>query len=448
MKISIMSSAYKWLLVICISLILVSSCKKSNRTPIQDQLKQTNTYSSEVALKWQDMQLRILRLPAGPNTYGMNGNRYFAYTGIALYESVVPGMPAYQSLSGQLTNMPAMPSREPDKTYHWPTAANAALAFMNKHFYTLASSADITSMDSLENALNAAYRSEINNDEEFDRSVNFGRNVAQRIFDWSTNDGSLAAYPSFVASTDITLWRPFAPNPTAVFAPYWGQNRLFVQGSLTGTSSPLPPTYSEDPNSAYYAMVKEVYDISVTLTPEQIATALYYRDNPGYQAGTHYISIFNQVLHLENLQLDLYAVAYAKTAISIAEAQICCWKDKYALLVDRPIKYIRNVLGHPTWNPLLSTPPHPEFPSGHSQTGGAFAAVMTSLFGPAYHITLHTYDNLGMAPRAYNSFFEMTDDIGKSRVLGGIHYSYTCSESSKQGAKIAGNILRTLQFLK
>lgn len=288
-----MSSPHKWILVICISLILVSSCKKSDNTPIQDQLKQTNTYSSEVALKWQDMQLRILKLPAGPNTYGMNGNRYFAYTGIALYEAVVPGMPAYQSLYGQLTNMPAMPSTEPGKAYHWPAAANAALAFMNKHFYTLTSTANKESMDSLENALNAAYQSEINNNEVFQRSVNFGTTVAQRIFDWSTTDGSLASYPSYVISTDVTLWRPLAPNPTAVFAPYWGENRLFVQGSLTGTSSPLPPAYSEDPNSAYYAMVKEVYDISVTLTPEQIATALYYRDNPGYQAGTHYISIFN-----------------------------------------------------------------------------------------------------------------------------------------------------------
>jgi hypothetical protein len=141
-------------------------------------------------------------------------------------------------------------------------------------------------------------------------------------------------------------------------------------------------------------------------------------------------------------------MAHAKTGIAIAEAQIGCWKMKYELLVDRPVRYIRNVLGHATWSPLLSTPPHPEFPSGHSQTGGAFAAVLTSLFGSNYQITIHTYDNLNMAPRSYNSFAEMVEDIGKSRVYGGIHYSYTCTESSKQGAKIAGNILNTLRFIK
>ncbi len=52
-------------------------------------LNQTKTFSSEVAQKWQDMQLRILRR-TGTNIYGMNGNRYFAYTGIGLYEQWYP----------------------------------------------------------------------------------------------------------------------------------------------------------------------------------------------------------------------------------------------------------------------------------------------------------------------------------------------------------------------
>jgi hypothetical protein len=95
---------------------LIASCKKENDD--NGHLHQTKTYSSEVAQKWHDFQLRLLRLPAGSNPFGMNGNRYFAYFGIALYESVVPGMPGYQSLHGQLTDMPAMPATEPGKAYH------------------------------------------------------------------------------------------------------------------------------------------------------------------------------------------------------------------------------------------------------------------------------------------------------------------------------------------
>jgi hypothetical protein len=73
---------------------------------------------------------------------------------------------------------------------------------------------------------------------------------------------------------------------------------------------------------------------------------------------------------------------------------------------------------------------------------------MTNVFGDNYEFTLHTYDNLGMTPRTYHSFFEMAEDVGRSRVYGGIHYSYTCAESVKQGAKIVANILNRLKFEK
>lgn len=452
---------FSYKLLITFFTIILFSCQKEIETepvtqeeivtaanPGQGHLQQTKTFSSEVARKWQDMQLRILRLPAGPNPYGLNGIRYFAYTGIALYESVVPGMPAYQSLYGQLTDMPGMPSTEPGKAYHWPTAANSALAYMNKHFYTTANTpaVHIVSMDSLENALNATYQSEVNA-VIFQRSKDFGRTVAERIYNWSTTDGSLNANPPYVMAA-LPLWQPTAPNPPGVIGPYWGNNRLFVQGSTTGTASPMPPAYSTHPNSAYYAMVKEVYDISQTLTPEQTATALYFRDNPGFQSGTHYISIFSQVMNTEKPQLDFYALAHAKTGIALAESMIDCWKIKYQVLLDRPVRYIRNVLGHATWSPLLPTPGHPDFPSGHSQNGGAFAAVFTNLFGDNYQFTLHTYDNLGMAPHEYNSFNEMAIDVGRSRVYSGIHYTYSCEEGRKQGERIATNILNILRFKK
>ena len=441
-------------------LLIVVSCRKEHdekqateqslSTTVKENghLKQTKEYPSDVAQKWQGLQLRILYQPQGVNPYGLNGVRNFAYSGIALYESIVSGMPAYQSLHGQLTDMPEMPSTEPGKAYHWPAVANAALAYMNRHFYTAANTpAFQISIDSLENALNVQYESDINNAETFQRSKDFGRSVAERIFQWSATDGSLTVYPPYVTAA-FPFWNNSAPNPAAIVGPYWGNNRPFVSGSTAGTASPLPPTYSEVPGSAYYEMVKEVYDISQALTDEQKASALYFNDEPGYKAGTHYLSIFSQVMQNENLSLDLYALAHVKTAVSMAESMINCWKIKYTVLLDRPTRYIRNVLGHTTWTSFIPLHPHPDFPSGHSQNAGAFSAAMTSIFGENYHFTLHTYDNKGMAPRSYNSFSEMAADIGKARVYGGIHYTYSCEEGRRQGERIARNILNTLKFKK
>jgi len=437
------------------SLLFLVSCKRDSDIVVDGANEKTHTkkYSAEVAQKWLDLQLRILRLAGatpttpGANPYSLNGNRQFAYMGIALYESVLPGMPSQQSLYGQLTAMPAMPDVAKKNEYHWPTSANAALAFLTKKFYTVASAANKAAMDSLEAALNGEYQQQVS-PEDFQRSKLFGQDVAQRIFNWAQADGSQTNYPAYVPTTDPAKWSNTAPNPTAVFAPYWGLNRQFVPGSFDNTAAPLPPPYSTDPTSAYYSMVKEVYDISQVLTEDQKALALYFRDNPGFQAGTHYQSIFSQVMGKENLTLDEFAMAQAKVGIAMAESQINCWQQKYSLLVDRPTKYIRNVLGHTTWSSFLAMPPHPDYPSGHSQTGGAFAAAMTHLFGDNYAITLHTYDNLGMAPRFYSSFSEMTEDIGRSRVYGGIHYTYSCVEGQKQGEKIGANILNKLKFLK
>ena len=450
----------KTVLHLLVSIIFVS-CQKGIDKPAQlpeefataanqthGHLVQTNRYPATVAQKWQDLQNRFLRTPTNANPFGRHGHRWFAYCGIALYESVVPGMPAYQSLQDQLTDMPDMPGTEPGKAYYWPACANAALAYMNKHFFTIAniSAANVASMDSLENALNAEYQSEINA-ETFQRSKDFGRTVAERIYTWSTTDGSVTVYPPYVPPA-LPLWNNTAPNPSGIADPYWGNNRLMVQGSTAGTASPLPPPYSTDPNSAYYAMVKEVYDVSQSLTPAQLAAALYYRDQPGFQAGTAYVSIFSQIMHIENPQLDFYAIAHAKTGIALYESMINCWKIKYEVLLDRPIRYIREVLGHTGWNPVFTTPGHPDFPSGHSQNGGAFAAVMTTLLGNNYQFTLHTYDNLGMAPQTYNSFDQMAVEIGKSRVYAGIHYTYSCVEGKKQGEKIAQNILSIVKFKK
>jgi len=452
----------KRLAAVVITIFFISSCKKEidkQATPTEEfataanqsqgHLQQTKTFSAEVAQKWQDLQLRILRTPTTVNPFGRHGHRYFAYCGVALYESVVAGMPSYQSLQGQLTDMPGMPSTEAGKAYHWPTSANAALAYMNKHFFTLAntSAANLASMDSLENALNSEYESQLNA-ETFERSKDFGRTVAERIFDWSTTDGSNHANDPYTPNGGVGSWTNTAPNPVGIAEPYWSNNRPFVQGSDIGTASPLPPSYSTDPSSAYYAMVKEVYDVSQTLTPEQTATALYYRDNPGFPQATNYISTFSQVMHIENPQLDFYALAHVKTGIAFAEAMINCWKIKYTLLQDRPTRYIRNVLGHTTWNPLIAMPPHPEFPSAHSQMAGAVSAVLTSLLGDNYHFTLHTYDYLGMAPRTYNSFDDMAVDVGRARVYAGLHYTYSCVEGRKQGERIAENVLSMLKFKK
>jgi hypothetical protein len=436
----------RWILLAGICLLFLSGCKKE-KGPKDDpgHLNQTNIYSSEVAFKWIDMQLRLFRTNATP-IGGLPPARYFAYSAIALYESVVPGMPSYQTLSGQLTGMPAMPQTTPGLAYHWPTCANAALAAMSRNFFPGTSAANISAMDSLENSLNSTYKAEVGND-KFQRSVQFGKSIAQLIFDWSKTDGSADANAPYTPPVGPGLWVPTPPALAAPFGPYWGNNRLMVQGSLDGSTPLAPPVYSTDPSSDYYKMVKEVYDISQTLTPEQTAIALYYRDNPGFGGG-HYLSILRQVLQQENPQLDFTAMAFAKVSIGIVDAGIGCWKIKYQYNQERPITYIRGVLGYSTWNSLFPAPNFPDFTSAHSAIAGVFSAILTDLLGNNYHFTDHSYDYLGMAPRPYDSFDALAQEIGAARLYAGIHYRISCERGVKVGGIIGQNINNKLKFKK
>ena len=406
----------------------------------------TNAYSSKVALRWMDMQLELIRT-SSPFIGGLPPSRPFAYAGIALYEAVVPGMPGYRSLSGQLTDMPAMPKTVAKYAYHWPACANAALAAINRSFFPNTSDANKAAINALESELETAYQSEVDH-ATFQRSVDFGRAVAQLIIDWSKTDGyDTNINKPYTPPAGPGLWSPTPPGFSPAFGPYWGNHRLFVERSLDGTAPPAPPTYSTDPSSNYYKMAREVYDISQTLTSDNIALALFYRDYPGFGDG-HYISILKQLLKQKQPALDLTSMVFAKTGVACVDAGIGCWKTKFKYNQERPIKYIREVLGHSEWKPIIDTPPFPDFPSGHSTIAGAFGEILKDFFGNSYAFSDHTYDYLGMAPRPYNSFDELVKEICDSRVYAGIHYTYSCTAAAEQGRKIGQNINNTLKFGK
>jgi hypothetical protein len=456
MKSSNKAWSKNWTLVTVISILIFSACQdpiepakqeeivtKANSN-IHGHLKQTNTYSSDVAIKWMNMQLRVMSTTTLPN---VTFTRPYVYSGIALYEAVVPGMPAYQSLAGQLNDLSDMPRTMPGVAYHWPACANAALAYINKQIFSTTSAANKTSIDSLEAVLNAQYQAEIDV-EILNRSMAFGKAVAQKIFEWAETDGYLHASDAYTPPSGAGLWEPTPPAFGLASTPYWGNLRTIVSGSGNNAQPSAPTSYSTDPSSDFYKMAKQVYDVSQTLTPEQTAMALYWRDVPGVTTPGHYVSILKQVLENDGPALDKTAIAYALSGIIAYDAGISCWETKYNYNLIRPITYIRNVLGYATWNSLLTTPGHPEYSSAHAVLSAATAAAWSSLFGDNYSFTDHTYDYLGYAPRHFNSFEAFGVDAGNSRLFAGIHYQSSIDIGLVQGRKVAQNIESKLKFLK
>ena len=456
------------LLVMLLIVITFGACSKKDLFSPKElfalrarngHLKQTKTFSSDVVKKWLTMQTSMLYRPSG-NAFGLNPGRYMAYSGVALYESVVPGMPAYQSLHGQMTNMPVMPATKPGFAYHWPSSAHAALATMTKNFFSTTTAYNQQAVTNLENELNTLYRAEAG-DEVFERSVAFGKEVADRIFEWSRTDN--ANWPTAIYQLPTPfpgMWQPETAGGAIGF-PYWGYNRLMVPGSLDNTVSPPPPPYSTNPASPYYTQYNEVYQLSQNLTSEQKLIAKYYNDvNPGYPAGAHYISILKQVIEQFNPALDKAALTYAKTGISLFDATTGSFKAKFTYLNERPFQFIRSVIAPgaiPAWQSFIPNPPYPDFPSNHAIFSASVAYALSKLYGSQTPFTNRSYEgvmaDLGNGPvnlgtRHYASFEAMSQEIGISRLYGGIHIRYAIDEGFKQGKKIAQNIDSKLKFEK
>jgi hypothetical protein len=421
--------------------VIFSSCKK----PTVD--REEKTYPSEILQAWINFDLRLLRAnPAVLNNFIMV--QQWAYSSIALYEATLAQKSGYQTLSGQLDQMPSMPATTPKLSYHSPTIANAVMAAMKRYYYSNISAADKTSTDSLEAAFNTRYQTEVDA-ETFQRSVDYGKAIAQKVIDWSKTDGSLTVHPTYVLPVAPGQWEKTPPGLLAPQNPFWSTNRSLMPGSIAAAQIPPPPAYSTDPSSEFYKAAKEVYDISQTLTAEQMDQVIFWRDVPG-GGHAHWLAIFSQVLNKagNNAMLDKAVLVYVKMGITQSDARIATWKAKYTYNLLRPVTYIRSVMAKPTWNSYITTPNHPEYPSAHSSFSVPAAAILTKEFGDNYIFSDHTYDFLGLKARSFNSFNHAVKDAGDSRVVGGLHYRFAIDGGEKLGNAIVKYMEDKIRFKK
>lgn len=94
--------------------------------------------------------------------------------------------------------------------YHWPAAANAALAAAVKAYYPTTSAANLTSIDSLEAANTAQFVKDGATGDELSRAAAFGKKIAAAIFDWAKTDGFDNATP-YTPLVGPGLWVPTPP---------------------------------------------------------------------------------------------------------------------------------------------------------------------------------------------------------------------------------------------
>jgi hypothetical protein len=247
--------------------------------------------------------------------------------------------------------------------------------------------------------------------------------------------------PPYVLPPFPGLWQP-APAGAA-FTQY---PSVIPFALLTGTQylPPPPPTLASDRYAQDFDEVKRLGSVtSAERTPDQTQVARLFA---AVGTRTNLYMLWNNVasdlVRQRNLGLVEAARLFVLLNVGIIDGVQTTMASKYAYGLWRPVAAIRradedlNPLtdADPAWTPLLSTPPYPAYAGNQACVAAAAARALTIVArGDDFAFTAEwqAADFSTLASRSYPGFAAMADEQGRSRVYGGIHFTFD-NEASQQ----------------
>ena len=381
-------------------------------------------------------------------------SRVYAYTSVAAYEALAPGRPEYQSLAGQLSGLEPLPQPDQGETYSLPLAS--------LHAFLMVGQAMIFSEDEIaayRDGVHEQYRKSLPGD-VYKRSVDYGEQVAQHILAWADADRykESRSYPKFTVTDEPGRWQPTPPAYMDGIEPHWNAIRPFVLDSASQFMPPRPVPFSIEEGSAFFEEVQTVYETGVEMSEEERAIAAFWDCNPyvmhlqGHAMfatkkitpGGHWIGITAIANRQAGADLMQSAEAYARVSTALADGFISSWDEKYRSNLIRPETVINAHLDE-AWQPLLQTPPFPEYTSGHSVISAAAATALTDLYGDHFAFNDTSEVEYGLPARAFSSFNEAAEEAAVSRLYGGIHYPMAIENGLDQGRGVGHLVIDRVQ---
>jgi len=377
--------------------------------------------------------------------------RIYTYPNIAFYECIRHEEPDnYTSLAGKLNGLSSLP--EPAAGTKIDYFISACVAF-SKVGQSLVGSE--YKMEDWRKAFLDSIKTKQDND-LINASVAYGIKVADSLIAWMKKDqyAETRGMSRYVYSKKAGKWQPTPIDFAQALEPHWNAIRPMVLRSAAQFSPAKKLTYNMSAQSVFHKNVMEVYNIRKKMDTVKKAIALYWDDNPNISVeeghfnyfihkispSGHWMMIARQACMEKNISLLRASQAYALTGIAMFDAFIACWDEKFKVELIRPVTVINHYIDE-KWEPLIQTPPFPEFTSGHAVVSNAAATVLTRLLGDNYHFTDHTEIPFGIAPRSFTSFLKAAEESSWSRVYGGIHYPETARISIEQGKTVGKYVL-------
>jgi hypothetical protein len=292
-----------------------------------------------------------------------------------------------------------------------------------------------------------------------DSSVAFAKFISRFIVQYSKEDGyfHLSVLPRYNPFRADSAWQPTPPEYMPAVQPHWRTIRTFFLDSCSQFKPATMIAFSRDSGSAFYKLALDVYHKGKHLTKEQTLIANFWDCNPfavqfqGHMSvglkkispGGHWMGITGIVCKIKKLDFTSTMLMHAIVALSLHDAFISCWDEKYRSNRIRPETAINRYIDE-KWVPLIQTPPFPEYTSGHSVISTTVATVLTHFFGDHFSFTDSTETYIGLPTRHYTSFIAASNEACISRFYGGIHFMDSIDNGKEEGKRIGEYIISKL----
>jgi hypothetical protein len=396
----------------------------------------------------------------GNNFSPIVASRNYLYASIAAYEVIAGGYPEkYNSLAGQLHQLKAVPAPDTTKKIDYEFAALLAYCKLGE-----AVTFPAGSMQEYTDSLKKMVVDKGMPDAVLTSTIAYADTVAATILAWSKKDNyaQTRSASKYNVLDSPGRWVPTPPAYTSAMEPHWNEIRTMVMDSASQFIP--PPQYKFDitnKNSDYYREVMAVKNAIDSITPEQRHIAEFWDDNPfklnvsghvmfgtkKFSPPGHWMSITGIAAQKAKADYGTTVYAYAITAIAQFDAFIQCWDQKFRSNTVRPETVINKYID-PNWQPILQTPPFPEYTCGHSTVSSANAEALSHVFGDKFAYTDTTELEFGIESRSFASFRDAAIENNWARFYGGIHFHHSCIISTEYGKKVGELVVAKLKMKK
>src|SRR5262245_5320247 len=347
---------------------------------------------------------------------------------VAMFDAVNSIEPRYRPY---LTQLPAAASTSKEAAA--ASAAGTVLASLNPQ-----------AAGELRGAM-TAYLASIPDSDAKAQGIRLGEAVAAKILEARANDGADAP-DSYRPKTKPGVYVPTPPMISST----WPNLKPFALTSQSQFRPEPPIALTGEQWAADYNEIKDLgAKTSTKRSARQTEDGRFWLITGPQSADP----IVRQLAKAKEMSVIDCARFMALVAVAAADAGIAVFDAKYQYDFWRPVTAIRNgdIDDNPaterdaTWQPIDSTPTHPEYPCAHCLVSGAVAAAIEAALGtaeiPEVSMTsttapgvTHRWTNI----RAYN------EEVSHARIWAGFHYRFSVRVGQDVGRKVGRYVVDTV----